>query len=251
MDRQVSYNGPLLCSPLPCNLPASRPSSLMNHPLPLKPPTSKYFSHPYTTSRNPATPVCTTATQHVVYGKYLPVNNEPKISSVHHATAPSLEALSSPKTENVILLSSEDTFPALESDCDETGSINTDELPHPDTLFSWVWNNHGAGIREASVATRSVDDRSCHDETSSSTSEVCEISLSCESRPSDADDSGNDDNGPTKLISNERQGGLTDTLGPKILFASLVKGSRPTLLECRGLKHVTETTMGIMSKISR
>ncbi len=279
MDRQVSYNGPLSSSPLPYNFPASQPSTLMNHPLPQKPPISMHF-HAYTPpARKPASP-CNMAAQHVGRGKSILANNDRESPfERHHATASSIGVFSGPHIESVISPSSEgsyrstasyyprllsvilprpDTIPGLENECDKTSSIDSDgdDLPHPDKLFSWIWNNSDAESCKASAALQNVDDRPCLDETSSTTSEGRCIGLSCESLPGDADDADddrNDDIHPTKHLSDGSEGGLSDTLGPKGLLSScqLVEEPQITFSGCRGPQPVTETTVCSPSKNSR
>ncbi|KAL4936187.1 hypothetical protein BDV06DRAFT_111890 [Aspergillus oleicola] len=258
MDRQVSYNGPLSSSPLPYNFPASQPSTLMNHPLPQKPPISMHF-HAYTPpARRPASP-CNMAAQHVGRGKSILANNDREGPfEHHHATASSIGVFSGPHIESVISPSSEDTIPGLENDCDKTSSIDSvgDDLPHSDKLFSWILNNSDAESCKASAALQNVDDRPCLDETSSTTSEGRCIGLSCESLPGDADDADddrNDDIHPTKHLSDGSEGGLSDTLGPKGLLSScqLVEEPQTTFSGCRGPQPVTETTVCSPSENSR
>ncbi|KAL2796574.1 hypothetical protein BJX66DRAFT_323885 [Aspergillus keveii] len=194
MDRQVSYNGPLSCSPLPCTFPVSRSSIPMNHPLPPKPPISTYF-HVYTPARKPATIPRDMAAQHIDHGKPFPMNNDRERPSAHHHTiASSAGLLSGPHIDSVVCPSSEDTVTGLENDYDmASNSDNNDnnddfEPPHPDKLFSWIRDNSEGGSCEASAALRSVDNRSGPDGTISSTSRLRGIGLSCGVDPGDADD---------------------------------------------------------------
>lgn len=108
MDRQISYNGPLTPSPLPCNFPGSRSPTLMKHPLPPKPPISMYF-HAYTPlSPQPKTALRDVAAQYVERGKSIPVNNgQNRPFANHHATASSNGVSSSPHADSVIRPSGE------------------------------------------------------------------------------------------------------------------------------------------------
>ncbi|KAL3468704.1 hypothetical protein BJX99DRAFT_252523 [Aspergillus californicus] len=130
MNRQVSYNSPLSLFPLPYNFPGSRSSTLMNHPLPPKPPISMYFHTYAPPPRKPSTVHCDMAAQHVDHGNSIPVNNKrEELCSRHHATASSIRASSSPDIESVIQPSGEDTFPELENDdFDETVGIDGDDF---------------------------------------------------------------------------------------------------------------------------
>jgi hypothetical protein len=109
MDRQVSYNGPLSCSPLPCTFPASRPSIPMNHPFTPKPSISMYF-HVYTPARKPATVLRDAAAQHIGHGKPIPVNNDRERPSAHNHTTASSGLLSGPHKDSVICPSSKGSY---------------------------------------------------------------------------------------------------------------------------------------------
>jgi hypothetical protein len=81
----------------------------------------------------------------------------------------------------------------LENDCDETSSINSDDLLHPDELFSGIWKRSDAESCEALVAHKTMDNGS---ETSSATSKVRGIGVPGESHPDVADDGRNDEISP-------------------------------------------------------
>ncbi|CEL09519.1 hypothetical protein ASPCAL12654 [Aspergillus calidoustus] len=248
MDRQISYNGSLPCSPLPCTFLASRPSIPINHPLPPKPPISMYF-HVYTPTRKPATVLRDTAAQHVDHGKPIPVNNDRERPSAHnHTTVSSVGLLSGPHKDSVICPSSEDTITGLENDHDKAsnGDDSGDfEPPHPDELFSWIRNTSEGRSCEASVARRSVDNRSGLDGTSSTTSQLRGIGLSCEGHAGDADDGRNGKIVPTKHLFDGSKGVLSATLGSKVPIASrqLLEDSLIPFIECRGPRPVVETTL--------
>ncbi|KAL4871633.1 hypothetical protein BDV12DRAFT_25334 [Aspergillus spectabilis] len=257
MDRQVSYNGPLSLSPLPCNFPSSRFSTLMNHPLLPNPPISMYF-HTYAPPlRKPETALCDMAAQHIDHGKSIPVNNEQEGPSLHHhAAASSLGKFSSHDMESVIWSSDKDTVPEFQPDhFDAIDSIdnNNNDVPHPDTSIPWIWNCDAEKL-EPSAAPRRADDGSCHEEPSSATSEVNETGpRSCERRLGDRDDADKYDNGPTKHLTDRSKGGFSETLGPKTLPTSgpLVDESQPSLSGCRSTEPVTETIMCSMPQISQ
>ncbi|KAL2819831.1 hypothetical protein BJX63DRAFT_363608 [Aspergillus granulosus] len=129
------------------------------------------------------------AAQHVDHGKSIAMNNNrERRFAHHHASTSSIGAFSHPHIDSVICPSTEDTIIRLENDYPKTNNIDGDNLPHPDKLFSWIWNNSDTGSCEASVARRSVDDRPSLDKTSSTTSKVRRIDLSGESLPGDAND---------------------------------------------------------------
>ncbi|GLA78953.1 hypothetical protein AtubIFM55763_001118 [Aspergillus tubingensis] len=196
MDRQISYNGPLTPSPLPCNFPGSRSPTLKKHPLPPKPPISMYF-HAYTPlSPQPKTALRDMAARHVEHGKSIPVNNgQNRPFANHHATASSNGVSSSPHADSVIRPSGEVNLPGPgsvtghENDRDETSSINSDDLLHPDELFSRIWKRSDDESCEASLAHKTVDNGS---ETSSATSKVRGIGVPGERHPNVADDGRND-----------------------------------------------------------
>ncbi|KAL3469048.1 hypothetical protein BJX99DRAFT_88769 [Aspergillus californicus] len=248
MNRQVSYYGPLPYSPLPCNIPGPRPSSLINHPLPPKPPISMYF-HAYTPpARKPVTALCDMAAQHVDHGQSSPVNNEPKGP---YATASLVGVWRSLDMESAIYPSSEDTSPRPENDeFGATGSINGDDFPHPDT--SWDSDTRSC---EPSTAPRCADDGPCHDKLSATASEVHGTgSWSCETFVGDTADVDKYGIGPTKPFTNGSKGGLSDTLVSKTLPASglmVVEGSQPSLPVCASAEPVAETTMCSTSRISQ
>ncbi|KAL3488205.1 hypothetical protein BJX62DRAFT_227461 [Aspergillus germanicus] len=188
MDCQVSYNGPLSCSPLPCTFPVSRSLIPMNYPLPPKPPISTYF-HVYTPARKLATIPRDMAAQHIDHGKPFPMNNDQERRSAHHHTiASSAGLLSGPHIDSVVCPSSEDTITGLENnydkasnsdDSDDNNDNNDFKPPHPDKLFSWIRNNSEGGSCEALAALQSVDNRSGLNRTISSTSQLPGIGLSC------------------------------------------------------------------------
>ncbi|RDH26737.1 hypothetical protein BDQ94DRAFT_164233 [Aspergillus welwitschiae] len=251
MDRQISYNGPLTPSPLPCNFPGSRSPTLMKHPLPPKPPISMYF-HAYTPlSPQPKTALRDVAAQHVEHGKSIPVNNgQNRPFANHHATASSNGVSSSPHADSVIRPSGEDSVTGLENDCDETSSINSDDLLHPDELFSRIWRRSDAESCEASLAHKTVDNGS---ETSSATSKVRGIGVPGESHPNVAGNGRNGQISPMIPLSDGSKSGSSDTLGSEDPMAScqLDKESQATSSGCRGPQPVTETTVCSPSRISR
>jgi hypothetical protein len=89
-----------------------------------------------------------------------------------------------------------------------------------------------------------MDNRSGLDGTSSTTSQLPGIGLSCEGHPGDADDGRDDKISPKKHLSDGCKGVLSDTLGPKGLIASrqLVEESQIPLSGCRG-QPMAETTL--------
>lgn len=122
MNRQISYNGPLATSsfpvrksqfgtvPLPCtfppyNFPSPLPSGPLNHPLPPKPPTSKYFFHAYTPLDLRA-PSKSTTSPRINRGRCIPVTSEPESPSSDHQ----IGVLGSINAENIISLPTEGTY---------------------------------------------------------------------------------------------------------------------------------------------
>ncbi|RDH26293.1 hypothetical protein BDQ94DRAFT_164598 [Aspergillus welwitschiae] len=216
MDRQISYNGALTSSSLPCNFPGSRSPTLMKHPLPPKPPIS--------------------------------IQNRPFAN--HHATASSNGVCSSPRADSVIGPSGEGSVTGLEDDCDETSSINSDDLLHPDELFSRIPTRSDTDSCEASVAHKNMDSGS---ETSSAASKVRGISVPGESQPDVADDGRSGEISPMIPLSDGSKSGLSNMLGSEDSMAScqLDEESQVTFSGCRGLQPVTETTVYSPSRISR
>jgi hypothetical protein len=108
----------LFSHPLPCTLPASRPSVLMNHPLPPKPPISVHF-HAYTPpARNPRTALRDMAAQHVDHGNFIPVSKAREGPSAHHnATVSSIGVLSSPHIDTAIYQSTKGLYRCTMSCC--------------------------------------------------------------------------------------------------------------------------------------
>jgi hypothetical protein len=117
MNRQISYNGPLATSsfpvrksqfgtvPFPRTFPSSLPPGPLNHPLPPKPPTSKYFFHAYTPLEL-RTPSESTMSPHINHGGCVPVTSEPESPSSDHQ----IGVLGSTKAENMNSLPSEGTY---------------------------------------------------------------------------------------------------------------------------------------------
>ncbi|CAP91174.1 Pc13g01050 [Penicillium rubens Wisconsin 54-1255] len=233
MERQVSYNSPLSAAPPPP----------INHPLPPKPPISMHF-HAYTPhSLKPVTPICEMAAQYVNQGQTISVNNEPKGPSLRrHTTVSSVGVTSSLDMESVIRPFGADTSLRLENDdSGATGSINGDDFPHPDTLWSSVANS-----RVSSDGPRCADDGSCPDEASATASEDHGTgSWSCGSYTCDTDDVGQYDNDQTKHLTDGRKDGSSDTLGPDTLAASglLVEESQPSLSGNENTHRVTEISI--------
>ncbi|KAB8069211.1 hypothetical protein BDV29DRAFT_57269 [Aspergillus leporis] len=253
MDRQISYNGPLApslssvpksqfgtssfsSSPLPCNFPSSLPSGPMNHPLPPKPPTSKYVFHAY------IPPPCAFGippgnhtARRIDRSECLPVNSESKCSSSGQQ-ASAIGTLGAPETECVILPSGEETSKELQSDRDEMSSVdmNIDDFPQPDTLFFWARKNGDAPSRKSSISPRCVDDGICHAATNSATSEIPETGpFSSESLVG-----ANDEDGHMNL--------MLDKGEPSIRHST--ENSRPPAsrkrLACATLETGVETTSG-------
>ncbi|KAE8374692.1 hypothetical protein BDV26DRAFT_34525 [Aspergillus bertholletiae] len=219
MDRQIYYNGPLVTSS--STVPEARfstffpdslwlrsfPSSLtpgtMNHPLPPKPPISKYFFQAYIPRVRdlgilPAKPT----PRRIDCGGCSPVNSEPRFSPGHQLSAIETNGVP-PTAESLVLPSGEDNFQDLQSDCDESSvDINIDDLPHPDTLFFGVRNNYDAGSRNLSVSPRCVNGEMCYVSTDLATSEVPEAG------PSSSEDhvGANNDIGHVNLILDEGKG---------------------------------------------
>ncbi|KAB8261534.1 hypothetical protein BDV32DRAFT_37626 [Aspergillus pseudonomiae] len=250
MDRQISYNGPLVTSPpvpksqsstlrFPYSpLPRSFPSSLtstsgtMNHPLPPKPPISKSFFHAYI----PRVPCVrdlgilpgNPTTRRIDRGECLPVNSGPKFYSGHQPST--IETNCTPPTaESVALPSGEDSFQELKSDCDEMSSvnINIDDFPHPDTLFFFgARNNDDSRSHKSSVSPRCVGDGICHVATNPATSEV----------PVDA----NHDGSHVNRILNEAKGCVPDVT--RLEKGTLAHQLAEKQLPRSGIRHSTECT---------
>ncbi|KAB8071992.1 hypothetical protein BDV29DRAFT_10633 [Aspergillus leporis] len=180
MDRQVSYNGPLVISPpvpksqsstipSPCPLPCCFPSSLsygtMNHPLPPKPPVSKYCVHAYVPHvRDPGISPGNSTARQIDRGGCLNVDSESRSSSGHQVSlAETNDTLSA--AENVILPSGEDFSRDVKSSSDKMSSVdvNIDDFPHPDTFFLvGTRNDNDARSHRLSVSLRCVDDVEYH-----------------------------------------------------------------------------------------
>lgn len=105
----------------------------------------------------------------------------------------------------------------LGNDCDETSSINSDDLLHPDELFSRIWKRSDTESCEASVAYKTVDNGS---ETSSATSKVRGIGVPGESHPNVAYDGRNGEISPMIPLSDGSKSGSSDTLGSEDPMAS-------------------------------
>ncbi|KAL4987084.1 hypothetical protein BDW68DRAFT_188303 [Aspergillus falconensis] len=161
LAKYISYNSPIYPTPLPCTFPASRSSILINHLLPPKPPISIHFRTYTLPTRKPETTLYNMAVQHVDHGKPIPLNDDQKRPFVHHhATASSIGELSSSHIDSVIYPSCKNTITRLKNG-HNVDSVNSDDLSHPDKLFSWIQNNSNAGSCEASVAFPSIpSDRS-------------------------------------------------------------------------------------------
>ncbi|KAA8650294.1 uncharacterized protein ATNIH1004_002977 [Aspergillus tanneri] len=206
MNRQTSYNGPLVMSlslvpkpqygtapfprsSLPSSFSSSIPSGPMNHPLPPKPPTPRYFFHEYTPR---AGNVGTTPPVRDVGESHLADNSFKLTFSDYEASASKIRTLDSLKTEDVSLPSGEDTSQEYESDCNETSSVNIDidDLPHPDTLFSWA-QSHDTWSCKSSAPTGSLDDGIGR--TNQVTSETPRTGPSSRESPGHANDSYKDD----------------------------------------------------------
>ncbi|KAH1304979.1 hypothetical protein KXX54_007925 [Aspergillus fumigatus] len=161
MNRQISYNGPLATSsfpvrksqfgtvPLPCtfppcNFPSPLPSGPLNHPLPPKPPTSKYFFHAYTPLDLRA-PSESTTSPRINRGRCVPVTSEPESPSSDHQ----IGVLGSINAENIISLPTEDTTQGLESECEMTSSLGSDNAdpPRPETIL-YAQNHDPFGLSE-------------------------------------------------------------------------------------------------------
>ncbi|RHZ60748.1 uncharacterized protein CDV56_108702 [Aspergillus thermomutatus] len=175
MNRQISYNGPLVTSSFPareshictvpfprtfppCNSISSLPSGPLNHPLPPKPPTAKYFFHAYTPpDRDLVTTPDSTASQRNDRGECVPVNNEPEFPSNYQ-----IGVLGSPMAENIISLPSEGTIQELGSDGEMTSSFSGDiaDPPRPDAFL--LAQNHDPCGRKLSVSPQCADVGICH-----------------------------------------------------------------------------------------
>jgi hypothetical protein len=128
MNRQISYNRPLALSSFPvrksqfgtvpfprtfppCNFPSSLPSGPLSHPLPPKPPTSKYFFHAYTPpDRYLVIPPDSTTSQQNNRGECVPVNDESELPSDHQVGLVGI-----PMAENIISLPSDGTYESATS----------------------------------------------------------------------------------------------------------------------------------------
>ncbi|KAF4211299.1 hypothetical protein CNMCM5878_002836 [Aspergillus fumigatiaffinis] len=144
----------------PCNFPSSLPSGPLNHPLPPKPPASKYFFHAYTPlDRDLAIPPESTTSQHDNRGECVVVNKKPELPLDRQ-----IGMLGRPMAENSISLPSEDTTQGLGSDRKMTSSFTVD-IADPcglDTfLFAQNHDHHPCG-RKSSVSPRCDDDGICH-----------------------------------------------------------------------------------------
>lgn len=192
MNRLISYNGPLATSSFPvrksqfstvpvsrtfqpCNFPSSLPPGPLNHPLPPKPPTSKYFFHAYT-SLDLRAPSESTASPRINHGGCLPVTSEPEPPSSDHQ----IGVLGSTKAENILSLPSEGTYESfsfiikglngdfsdttlgLESDCEVRNSFDLDDAhpAPPDTSLRAL--NYDPFGRKSSFSPRCADDALCH-----------------------------------------------------------------------------------------
>ncbi|PKX88855.1 uncharacterized protein P174DRAFT_516124 [Aspergillus novofumigatus IBT 16806] len=162
MNRQIFYNGPLsqICTvPFPQTFPPCNSISLflsgpLNHPLPPKPPTSKYFFHAYSLhDRDLVTPRDSTTSQHNERGECVPVNDEPEFPSDYQ-----IGVLDSPMAENIISLPSEDTLQGLGSDCEVMSSFSVDiaDLPRPGTFL--LAQNHDSCGCKSLVSPKCADD---------------------------------------------------------------------------------------------
>ncbi|KAL4779160.1 hypothetical protein BJX76DRAFT_365510 [Aspergillus varians] len=175
----VSYNSPLSTTPFP----------LINHPLPPKPPISMHF-HAYTP---PALKPCQTTS----------VNNKLKGSSSRCYTTVSLvRVTSSLSMESIICPFSAD------NNSGATGSINGNNFPHPDTLWSSVANSC-----VPLDTPQYADDRSCSNKASATASEDHGTgSWSCRSYACDTNDVGQYNNSQIKQLTDGHKDGSSDTI---------------------------------------
>lgn len=228
MDRQISYNGPLVTSfpvlksqfntspspysPLPRSFPSSLTSTFgtMNHPLPPKPPISKFFFHAYIPRvpcvRDLGTLPGNPMTRRIDRGECLPVNSGPRFSSGHQPSTIEMNG-TPPTAESAALPSGEDSFQELKSDCKTSSvDINIVDLPLPDILSFGARDNDDALRHESSVCPRFVDDGICHVATYPATSEVPEADPSSSEDPVNA----NHDDGHVDPILSEAKGCVPD-----------------------------------------
>ncbi|KAL4918683.1 hypothetical protein BDW62DRAFT_217496 [Aspergillus aurantiobrunneus] len=206
---QVSYNSPLSAAPPPP----------INHPLPPKPPISMHF-HAYTPpSLKP--------------GQTISVNNKLKGPSLHHYITVSLVGVtSSLDMESVIRPFSADTSLRLENNnSGATGSINGNNFPHLDMLWSSVANSYNGSCPDKASATASEDHGTG--------------SWSCGSYTCNTDNVGQYNNNQTKHLTNGHKDGLSDMLGPDTLAASdlLVEKSQPSLSGNKNTHYITEISI--------
>lgn len=285
MNRQISYNGPLATSsfpvrksqfgtvPFPCtfppsNFPSSLPSGPLNHPLPPKPPTSKYFFHAYTPLRL-RTPSESTTSPRINHGGCVPVTGEPKSPSLDHQ----MRVLGGTKAENIISLPSEgtyksfsfiikwrlstviffsDTIQGLESDCEVTSSFSFDDAdpPRPETFLRA--QNHDPFGRKSSFSPRCADDGLCHAD-AIPVSEVPETPPSTIKSSGGASVSDKDDDGLlSRCMLYEGEEGLLDVPRSKVQTSSgQVAETSPPQLSRKVIQHATSSSLYIKVERSK
>lgn len=178
MNRQVSYNGPLVPSSFParksqictfpfprtfqpCNSTSSIPSGPLNHPLPPKPPSSKYFFHAYTPpDRDLRIPPANTTSERINRGGCISVNEHEFPPSDHQN-----RGFGSVKRRDIIALPREDTNHVLDGGCEETSSLNVDIVDPPRLNTFFHAQNHDSRGCELSVSPRCADVEVCHADT--------------------------------------------------------------------------------------
>ncbi|KAB8231402.1 uncharacterized protein BDW43DRAFT_301832 [Aspergillus alliaceus] len=218
MNRQISYSGPLATSSFPvrkpqfdtvpfprtfspCNFSSSLPSGPLNHPLPQKPRTSKYFFHAYTPpDRDLVIPPDSTTSQHNNHGECVPVNDEPEFPSDHQ-----IGLLGSPIAEYIISLPSEDTF--------------------------LLAQNHDPCGRKLLVSPRCADDGICHADANPASEVPEKLPCTCESSGGDSISENDGDGLMRRCALFEGEVGLLDVLLSKVQpsFGQVAETSPPQL----------------------
>ncbi|KAE8348693.1 hypothetical protein BDV28DRAFT_80304 [Aspergillus coremiiformis] len=255
MDRQISYNGPLVMSspvpklqfntlpfpnpPLPRSFPSSLTSGTMNHPLPPKPPVSKSFFHAYVPHvRDPGILPGNSTARRIDRDGCLSVNSEPRSSLDHQVSV--IETNGTPlAAETVTLPSGEDSFRELKGDSEEMSSvnINIDGFPHPDTFFFFgARNNDDARSHKSSVSLRCVDGGKCHVAINPTASEVPEAGPSSSEDPTGA----NHDDGHVSPIPDEGERCVPDVT--RLENCTVSYQSAEQQLSRPGIQHSTEST---------
>jgi hypothetical protein len=284
MNRQISYNGPLATSSLlvrksqfgtvpfprtfpPCSFPSSLPSGPLNHPLPPKPSTSKYFFHAYTPLEL-RTPSESTTSPSINHGGCVPVTNEPELRSSDHQ----IGVLSGTKAENIIQLPSEgkyesfsfilkgrlsrvnfsDTIQGLESDCEVTSSLGSDNAnpPRPGTfLCAQIHDPFG---RKSTFLPQCADDGLCHAD-ASPVSEVPKTPPSTVKSSGDASVSDKDDDGlMDRCMLHEGEKGLLDLPRSKVQTSlEQVAETSPPQLSRQVIQHATSSSLYIKVEQSK